>query len=52
MINSDCHHKDYIEHGFEDAAKLAKACGFSSVKKITGQAQGPAGINIVNINLL
>ncbi|MBQ4649788.1 MAG: histidinol-phosphatase [Firmicutes bacterium] len=37
MINSDCHHKDYLNYGFSDAVKLARTCGFVSVKKLTRQ---------------
>ena len=51
MINSDCHHKDYINFGFEDAVKLAKSCGFTHVKKITGRAKDPTGINVETIDL-
>jgi len=29
MINSDCHNKDYLDHGFDVAVKLAKDCGFT-----------------------
>lgn len=29
MINSDCHNKDYLDYGFEDAVKLAKEVGFT-----------------------
>lgn len=31
IINSDCHSKDFLDYGFENAFKLAKDCGFSSV---------------------
>ncbi len=30
-INSDCHHKDDIDSGYEMAFKLAKECGFDKV---------------------
>ena len=29
MINSDCHNKDYLDYGFQDAVKLAKEVGFT-----------------------
>ena len=35
MINSDCHNADLLDCWFEQAASLAKECGFTSVKKIT-----------------
>lgn len=35
MINSDSHATDTIDFAFETAAKLARACGFTSVKIIT-----------------
>ena len=30
VINSDCHHKDFLDCGFDLAVDLAKDCGFSS----------------------
>ncbi len=34
MINSDCHNKDFLDCEFDNALKLAKSCGFDTVKKI------------------
>lgn len=35
MINSDCHNADLLDCWFDEAVKLARECGFTSVKKIT-----------------
>lgn len=35
MINSDCHNKDFLDCGFENAVLLAKDCGFLSHKILT-----------------
>lgn len=37
MINSDCHQADAINFGFEDAACIAKECGFASVLQFDGR---------------
>ena len=31
LLSSDCHNSDYLDCGFEDAAALAKACGFETI---------------------
>ena len=35
MINSDCHNKDYLNHGFDMAVQLAKDCGFTEHAVLT-----------------
>ena len=35
MISSDCHNKDYLDHGFDMAVQLAKDCGFTEHAVLT-----------------
>ena len=35
MINSDCHNKDFLDCGFDDAVALAKDCGFKEHQILT-----------------
>lgn len=36
IITSDCHNSDYLNCGFEDAARLAVACGFETAWQYRG----------------
>ncbi|MBQ4568688.1 MAG: histidinol-phosphatase [Ruminococcus sp.] len=35
ILNSDCHDKRYLDHGFEECIQLLKACGFSRIAYLT-----------------
>ena len=38
IITSDCHNSDYLNCGFDDAAALARSCGFKTAWQYRGRA--------------
>ncbi len=35
ILNSDCHDKNFLDHGFEESIKLIKDCGFCRIAYLT-----------------
>ena len=37
VISSDCHHKDFLDYGFEDAKQMLKTVGYRGMYVLTDE---------------